>query len=140
MAQVALKKKIEFKPKGKRKTAKPKNNSQLIKELDALLSHKVRDEAGGICFMCGGIATQVHHYWTKKAHGKVRFDERNLLPMCWNCHINKVHRSLEIEDLRRKLIKKIGQKGFDDLYRLAHEPYKWTADELTGMIEHLKGN
>lgn len=82
------------KTKRKKKTKKQK----LIKKLDELVSKIVR-KRDTRCLLCGSTENlQVHHYIVTKGHStKYRWDLRNLITLCYPCHIHKVHSTASVK-------------------------------------------
>ena len=82
----------------KRAKAKVKSVSQLRKEADKLASEvvRLRDKR---CLMCGATeGLQAHHFIvTKGASTKHRWDLRNLISLCYPCHIHKVHSTASLK-------------------------------------------
>jgi len=128
----------------RRKTLYPKKKSPkksrkaLVDKLDSILSHITRNNANGICEVCGKAGSQVHHFFSKKVHSAVRWDEDNLISICFFCHIIKIHRQVDIEDAREALIHRIGEQRFSDLKTRAHEIKKVTLQDIEELIEKYK--
>ena len=84
----------------KRAKAKVKTKSirQLVKEADKLASEVVR-KRDGRCLLCGNTETlQAHHFIiTKGASTKHRWDLRNLITLCYACHLYKIHSTASIK-------------------------------------------
>lgn len=82
----------------KRAKAKVKSIAQLRKEADKLASEVVR-KRDGRCLMCGATeGLQAHHFIvTKGASTKHRWDLRNLISLCYPCHIHKVHSTASLK-------------------------------------------
>lgn len=82
----------------KKAKAKVKSISQLRKEADKLASEVVR-KRDGRCLMCGTTENlQAHHFIvTKGASTKHRWDLRNLISLCYPCHIHKVHSTASLK-------------------------------------------
>ena len=82
----------------KKAKAKVKSISQLRKEADKLASEvvRLRDKR---CLMCGATeGLQAHHFIvTKGASTKHRWDLRNLISLCYPCHIHKVHSTASLK-------------------------------------------
>ena len=81
------------------------NKQKLIKKLDTLASQIVR-ERDGQCLICGCKENlQAHHFIiTKGRSTKHRWNLKNLITLCYACHIFKVHSTacLQIMDVVRK--------------------------------------
>lgn len=76
---------------------KKTNRQRMIAKLDKLASEVVRLRDGR-CLLCGYTETlQVHHYIvTKGKSTKFRWDTRNLITLCYTCHLHKVHSTASI--------------------------------------------
>ena len=89
---------LKAKSTKKRAKAKVKSISQLRKEADKLASEvvRLRDKR---CLMCGATeGLQAHHFIvTKGASTKHRWDLRNLISLCYPCHIHKVHSTASLK-------------------------------------------
>ena len=77
---------------------KKSNRQKLIKQLDELASKIVR-KRDGRCMLCGNKETlQAHHYIVTKGRStKYRWDLRNLITLCYACHLYKVHSTASIQ-------------------------------------------
>ena len=42
------------------------------------------------CFLCGKPSTQFHHVFGASNRNNATDDDM-FIPVCWNCHINKIH-------------------------------------------------
>ena len=91
---------LKAKSTKKRAKAKPKTKSikQLRKMADDLASQvvRLRDRR---CMICGETENlQAHHFIvTKGASTKHRWDLRNLISLCYPCHIHKVHSTASLK-------------------------------------------
>lgn len=82
-----------------------------IKPLDALFSKLTRKERP-ICEVCKRrSSTQVHHYFGRR-HKSVRFDDMNIVSLCFPCH-RKMHEDPEFG--RDWMLRKLGQDKYDNL-------------------------
>ena len=93
---------------------------KLIDEIDHLDSDIALIKAGFTCMMCGKVANQIHHYFPKGGHGNVRFDPDNHCPICFGCHHIRIGKAGEAEEIRDRLINKIGEENFNALKARAH--------------------
>ena len=89
---------LKAKTTQKKAKAKVKSISQLRKEADKLVSEvvRLRDKR---CLLCGTTENlQAHHFIvTKGASTKHRWDLRNLISLCYPCHIHKVHSTASLK-------------------------------------------
>ena len=114
-----------------------KERKRLVDELDGLASQLCRLNWNMRCGMCGKEGTQSHHYWTKRAHGAIRFDCRGHIWLCYSCHIFKVHGKGDTETARDAIINRVGQESFDALKRESQTVRKYTMDDLRNIKESL---
>jgi 5-methylcytosine-specific restriction endonuclease McrA len=121
----------------KKSTAKP-TVAELKKRLNrvSLLLAKRRD--GSRCVLCGNPANHAHHFFPKGSHGSVRWEPDNLVMLCYGCHIGKIHRGGDTEELRDRLIKRIGTKAFEDLKWKAHVPIRQDRIYLEDLLKELE--
>lgn len=61
-----------------------------IKRLDKLASELCRLKAGGVCKHCGRQGHDPHHIISRN-HKRLRWDQKNLIFLCRNCHISIHH-------------------------------------------------
>lgn len=108
--------------------------SELQKKLWKLLSEKIRKERP-MCELCKiKPATQVHHIFSRRFKSTM-FDEDNLISICNGCHL-KTH--TDPEWARRKIIEKIGEEKYDELYQKAHNTtLDWGLQEYLEAIAKL---
>jgi hypothetical protein len=71
------------------------------------------------------------HFWAKGTHGAVRYDLDNLRSGCNTCNVWK---SGNLAEYAVRLRKEIGDERFEALNTRAHQPHKFTAEELQEMI------
>jgi 5-methylcytosine-specific restriction endonuclease McrA len=113
------------------------DRKKLILELDDLASQLCRLQWHYKCAMCGGPGTQTHHFFGKKAHGGARWDHRNLIWLCFACHIYKVHSKGDTEPARDAIINRIGQRSFDLLKTDAKIVRKYSINSLQDIRDYL---
>jgi len=104
--------------KEKKERKKPKGKSderKRIESIDQLDSIICLLNAEFTCMMCGGQASQLHHFFSKKSHANIRFEPNNHCPLCFGCHMFRVHSAGDTEGLRDKLIDKIGFDAFEQM-------------------------
>jgi hypothetical protein len=123
------------KPTAKKKKSSRTNRSKLIKEIDAYDSDIALVSSEWKCWLCGNKASQNHHFFPKKSHGNVRFTHNNHCPLCFACHIYRVHGAGEVEELRDKLIEHIGQDAFNELKVEAYLVAELSEAALRALLE-----
>lgn len=134
---------LKAKSTKKRAKAKVKSISQLRKEADKLASEvvRLRDKR---CLMCGATeGLQAHHFIvTKGASTKHRWDLRNLISLCYPCHIHKVHSTASLKWLG--ILKKAaiinGICTEQDIEEISGdiEPMKINKGVMEGVVAGLK--
>ena len=108
---------------------------KLIEKADKLISKKVRDNYNDRCVKCGGKATAVHHI-ESRIHMNTRFDEDNLISVCFPCHIHFFHG--KPAESMRWLKDWFGVKFINRLARKSRIVYKPSIEYLKNLIEELK--
>lgn len=133
--------------KNTKKRAKAKVKTKSVKQLrkiaDDLASQvtRLRDKR---CLMCGATeGLQAHHFIvTKGASTKHRWDLRNLISLCYPCHIHKVHStaSLKWVGLLKKSAILNGICTEQDIEEISNdiEPMRLTKGLLENIITALK--
>lgn len=108
---------------GKSKHRKQKTNRQkLIKKLDTIVSEKVRSV--GRCDRCGKTSALACAHIYSRRNMRLRWDLRNLLCLCYACHIHWAHRDpvafvkwvstfRDLDELERVLQNRTPMKVFD---------------------------
>jgi len=99
----------------KQKKSKKVTTGKLHAEIDRIESDYALIEADFVCMLCGGVANQIHHFFTKSTHGNVRHDRHNHCPLCFGCHSFKITKRADTEPLRDLLIAKLGAEEFGRL-------------------------
>lgn len=129
-------KKIKKKKVRKGKTSRAK----LVEEIDHLDSDYCLIVNDFTCMLCGKTANQTHHFFHKGSHGNVRFDRRNHCPVCFACHRRRIHDAGETEELRDKIIEKIGISEFDKLKTEAYKVSNYTEPILRDILSLKRHN
>jgi hypothetical protein len=122
--------------------AKPPKKSNIVKKLDSLWSHIIREIYQGKCALCGRDGQCAHHFFGKGSHSATRWDVHNGLWLCFGCHIRKIHQDGNTEPARDALIRRIGLSKFVALKERAmtvcrrrkHE-YDDTRRDLESMMD-----
>ncbi len=102
----------------------------------------VRTREDFTCQMCGSQAySQAHHcIKTKGGGGRSKFDSRNGITLCFNCHIHKIHGQASQEWLIRytqKVNALIPIEIQDDIIQIANQPFKKNMANLEIVKEEL---
>jgi hypothetical protein len=84
--------------------------SKLQKKLDKLIQrHYVKENP--YCFVCGKNTSEMHHFIQKSQSTALRFNEKNLIPLCRGCHFG-IHTKSDPE-IVKTIIDKKGEKWFN---------------------------
>jgi len=86
------------------------------------------------CMMCGKTATAIHHFFPKGSHGNVRFNKDNHCPICYGCHMFRIGMAGEFEEIRDKLIERIGINKFEQLKRDAYRVADYSIKDLKEIL------
>lgn len=121
---------------------KKTSRQRMIAKLDKLASEVVRLRDGK-CLLCGNTETlQAHHYIvTKGKSTKFRWDIRNLITLCYACHLYKVHSTASIQfiDLVKKaaIINRIATAEEIEEIKSDFSIANFSADELKQIEQNL---
>jgi hypothetical protein len=130
--------KINANPKPRKKVKKKTDRRRLVDSIDQYDSDYCLVSNNFACILCGGLANSCHHYFHKANHGNVRFNRSNHCPACFGCHIIKIHTAGESEELRDKVIEKIGWDAFEALKAKAYLPSEDSIPDLRDLLEVKK--
>ena len=127
----------------KKTKKKTKSIAQLRRIADDLASEIVR-KRDGRCMMCGKRENlQAHHFIiTKGASTKHRWDLRNLITLCYSCHIHKVHSTASLKWIsilkKSAILNKICTE--QDIEEICHdiEPMRINKGVMENIIITLK--
>lgn len=137
-------KSIEVRDRKKMEKQDKTNLKKLEKEVTALWRNAVWLIWGGKCALCGKACNDhnSHHYFTKGVHAATKYEPYCGVLLDYGCHIGKVHRGGEIEQLRDIYIQKIGQERFEALKAKSYTIAKnvdldWLKTDLTCFVRRL---
>jgi len=124
------------------KVMKEKNKtlSDHKKELQVLVNRfvQIRDK-GRECVSCGvpdtGLKRDASHFWSQGGNPSVRFDLDNIWVACVHCN-RDLHGNLL--EYRPRLIKRIGQKAFDELETRRTQTRKFDIPEIKNLKQLFK--
>ena len=91
----------------------------------------------GYCQKCGkkNVKLEAHHLITK-AHGNyAKFEEDNIVALCYYCHRIFFHGNSTWDEERDFIEKLIGLDRYWEMKRKSSETVKYTAEDYAGMIE-----
>lgn len=77
---------------------------RLKRKLDRLIQD-IYQKKYPICLVCGQPTTEMHHFIQKSQSLALRWDEKNLIPLCQSCHY-KIHRIGDAEIISTIIRKK----------------------------------
>jgi hypothetical protein len=98
-----------------------KTKKQLLRdEADKQWSIACFRKWGDSCTVCGKPATQTHHFFPKGQSAYLRYDVNNGVPLCFYCHILRIHRKNEPEPIVA-ISNSRGKEWYDNLARLKKE-------------------
>lgn len=84
------------------------------------------------CLVCGKPMACLHHYHTKASSSALRYDERNLIPICNGCHMQHHMGNATIHNTINKLK---GNYWVNDLERRKHDHIKTNIEYYKSIIE-----
>jgi hypothetical protein len=121
------------------KLRKHSPSKALLNRADRALQDWFRANTDDKCVICGRKAELRHHHILKSKCNRLRYDERNLIPLCSRCHC-LVHGSFRASSgqgyLLDEYILKKGKRWHDYLMRKQREPkLELTESYLKGIIE-----
>jgi hypothetical protein len=97
------------------------------------------------CYSCGQPATLVHHHIPQSRSRNLRFEKRNLVPLCGssgtNCHLKHHCGDPSIAfRYRRKMMEVYGSSWEDNLITDSHKTDKRTAKDWREILTTLIHN
>lgn len=122
--------------------SKPKTLKDLVKELDVVVSLKIRERDNWTCIKCGLVhdvgssSLTCSHYFKRDLKG-TRWDFENLDSLCWNpCH-------LEVEKAKKGwyrdyMIEKLGENKFELLRMKANAVNRFKIHDIQLLIDIYK--
>ena len=113
---------------------------RLRSEADKLF-HDVCMKLNGRCFLCYGLASQVHHFKPKGSYGILRYEISNGIPLCQSCHFKL---TFSDSSLQAKIAEIKGLKWFRRIEKMAkgapasYQTIKWYQDNIKYLQKVLK--
>ena len=80
------------------------------------------------CLVCGGQTSCMHHYIFKSQSNYLRYDERNLVPLCLHCH-TLLHKCGDPR-INQQIVRIKGHEWADELQRDRRKPFNDTLANL----------
>ena len=114
----------------KKTVPKPKRISRLKKKADTTVQNYFRSLTLDCAAGCGNIATVMHHHVPKSRSSFLRYDGKNLVPLCQGCHYLH-HQKGTDPNVSFKYRKTLDE---DYLMENQHTYKKFTEEELKEII------
>lgn len=143
---VAIPKPVKGEKKVKKKTLfkfpKEKSRSQIIKEMDKVVSDYVRDRDEWKCCRChtphppGSKNIHCSHFWGRGKLG-TRWDLDNLIALCMPCHFYHWEKQKNA-DYKDYMIRRIGQEKMNLLEYKAKSVTHFSLNELKLLLLDIK--
>ena len=112
---------------------KKKTTCWTSKKADTEFSKFIR-ERDKRCFFCPNPATQCSHYWGRNISA-TRYNDKNADGICGGCHMR--HEGNKQGLYRDLKIKQLGQKGYDELRKLAFQSRMNRREAILGLMKLL---
>lgn len=119
---------------------KPKRKKRSPLAIAKSKADKLMQEIGrkenDYCLVCGGEYNCLHHYITKGASFYLRYDFRNLIPVCVGCHF-KIHQTND-PNINFIIVQKKGKKWHEEIQSLRGKIKKNNLTEIKKLQEKLQ--
>ena len=123
----------------KRLREKAKTLSDYRRELQQVFNKFIRErDKDKPCISCNrklGAKFDAGHYLSVGSYPNLRFDEDNVHGQCVECNQHKHGNLIEYGE---RLLDRIGEEAFDELYLRRHQPLRLSIDEMKDMIKVYK--
>jgi len=123
----------------KRMREKIKTLSDYRKELQQVFNKFIRlRDKDKPCISCNqklGAKYDAGHYFSVGSYPNLRFDEDNVHGQCVTCN---QHRHGNLLEYGERLLDRIGEESFDDLYLRRTKPLRLSVDQMKEMIKIYK--
>ena len=87
------------------------------------------------CLVCGAPTSEMHHYIPKSQSNNLRYDPKNLVPLCRGCHFR--HHNAGDPMIVETIGRKKGEAWVDDLQKRRREPLTINITYLKEKIKEL---
>lgn len=114
---------------------KPKSKQRLKKELDRLVQ-EIGVALHPVCLVCDNRTSEMHHYIQKNQSLYLRWDFRNLIPLCKKCHC--LHHIAGDSRIHQMILKRKRFAWADELERDRRIIFKDTIGNLEEVRERLQ--
>ena len=88
------------------------------------------------CIVCGAPTSEMHHYIEKKKSLFLRWDKRNIVPLCRNCHCR--HHFSGDPRIVQQILRVKGNKWADELEQDRRVIFRDSMGNLQTIYERLK--
>ena len=88
------------------------------------------------CLVCNAPTSEMHHYVQKHQSMNLRWDEKNLIPLCRNCHCR--HHLSGDPSIHETIIRIKGFKWVDEVEKDRYVLYTPKEKELRELIDTYK--
>lgn len=123
----------------KRMKAELETTQSLMKKCQMYCNRFVRlRDKNKPCISCGGDLGEsfdAGHYFSSGGHKSTTFDLDNIFGQCKRCN-RFLHGNLI--GYQQGIAERIGTERLFELHKKAHEPHKYSRDELRELIEYFK--
>lgn len=115
--------------------AKQSDKGRLKDKMDKLLQ-QINVPLNPVCIVCGAPTNEMHHYVEKKKSLFLRWDKRNLVPVCRDCHCR--HHFSGDPRIVQQILKVKGNDWADEIERERRLFFKDSMGNLQSIYEKLK--
>jgi len=88
------------------------------------------------CLVCGNPTSEMHHYIQKTSSLYLRWDKRNLIPLCRSCHCK--HHITGDPRIIQEVLRIKGNEWADELEKDRRIIFKDTISNLTDILNKLE--
>lgn len=106
----------------------------LVRNADKWFSRYILARDGRRCFVCGGIASQAGHLFSR-VNQSTRWDEQNAQAVCPGCNLRHEY---DFEPHRKKFVLTFGDEIYDNLYTRHRNIVKYSNADLRDIAEEYR--
>ena len=114
---------------------KRSKNKALLDKADRALQDYYRTKKLK-CESCGKLSNLVHHFIEKSRCNFLRFNDKNLIPLCSKCH--SLHHCFGDSTIMGNVVLKRGRKWYNTIQKLRRESLGLDEEYLSGILEKYK--
>ena len=115
-----------------KKLTNQQKKSRLKKQLDKLMQEKLLPK-NPRCLVCGNPTSEMHHYIEKSKSLYLRWNPKNLVPLCRQCHCK--HHFSGDPRIVQEIVRKKGHQWADELERDRRKVLKDNLKTLEAIYE-----